>query len=455
MPKRPLEPLKFIDLFAGCGGFSLGLVQAGLTGVFAVEKAADAFKTFEANFLHGPHEWRFEWPEWLPREALDINKLMKDEELRRKLARLQGSIDVIAGGPPCQGFSFAGRRNSRDPRNQLFRRYVEMVDLLKPRAVLVENVPGMSIAHGIGDARKWSGGRRQSFYDRLKRELDRVGYFAEGEVHLASAFGVPQLRPRLFVIGLRKDVAGGRAEAVKDFLHKLDKARTALLRSSGLTNEVTAEAALSDLVAEGVELQDCEDHESPKGFKEIRYREPEDKTPYQRLMRRGMRKGEQMDSLRLARHRPDVRERIALIIENYPKGVSLNDKARAVLGLTKHRTCAMREDRPSPTLTTLPDDLFHYCEPRILTVREMARLQSFPDRFKFRGKYTTGGDRRKFDCPRYTQVGNAVPPLVARALGTALMKVLSTPLVRQGGVERTSPSPAGVVAAGSTEGGKQ
>jgi DNA (cytosine-5)-methyltransferase 1 len=425
MPKRLSSSLKFIDLFAGCGGFSLGLVQAGLTGVFAVEKAADAFRTFESNFLLGPEEWRFHWPEWLPREALDINKFMKDEELRGRLARLRGSIDVIAGGPPCQGFSFAGRRNSRDPRNQLFRRYVEIVELLQPRAVIVENVPGMRVAHGIGDARTRREGRRQSFYDRLKRELERVGYFAEGEVHLASAFGVPQLRPRLFVIGLHKDVAGGRADAIKQFLLQLDKSRRALLRSSRLMNEVPAEEALSDLVTEGIELQDCVDPESPKGFKEIRYREPENKTPYQELMRRGMRAGEQMDSLRLARHTPEVRERIAFIIENYPKGVSLNDRARALLGLTKHRTCVMREDRPSPTLTTLPDDLFHYREPRILTVREMARLQSFPDRFTFRGKFTTGGDRRKLACPRYSQVGNAVPPLVARAIGMALRRFLA------------------------------
>jgi DNA (cytosine-5)-methyltransferase 1 len=82
--------------------------------------------------------------------------------------------------------------------------------------------------------------------------------------------------------------------------------------------------------------------------------------------------------------------------------------------------------KPSHTLTTLPDDLLHYSEPRILTVRELARLQSFPDWFEFRGKYTTGGKRRRHECPRYTQVGNAVPPLVAQALGNVLMETLET-----------------------------
>src|SRR3546814_425596 len=80
--------------------------------------------------------------------------------------------------------------------------------------------------------------------------------------------------------------------------------------------------------------------------------------------------------------------------------------------------------RSAPTITTLPDDVLHYSEPRILTVRESARLQSFPDWFQFKGKFTTGGDRRTRECPRYTQVGNAVPPHLARAIGTAISRAL-------------------------------
>jgi DNA (cytosine-5)-methyltransferase 1 len=148
-------------------------------------------------------------------------------------------------------------------------------------------------------------------------------------------------------------------------------------------------------------------------------------TSYQRLMHDGVAAGTPMDSMRLARHTPAVRERFRHILDTYPRGTSLNEAARAELGLSKHRICAMKPTDPAPTLTTLPDDLLHYSEPRILTVREMARLQSFPDWFHFRGKYTTGGERRKRDCPRYTQVGNAVPPLMARAIGMGVVAILA------------------------------
>jgi DNA (cytosine-5)-methyltransferase 1 len=102
--------------------------------------------------------------------------------------------------------------------------------------------------------------------------------------------------------------------------------------------------------------------------------------------------------------------------------VNLSDDDRMLLGMLKRRTVPMSPTQPAPTLTTLPDDILHYCDPRILTVRECARLQSFPDWFGFKGKYTTGGDRRRFDCPRYTQVGNAVPPLLARAIGIGILE---------------------------------
>jgi DNA (cytosine-5)-methyltransferase 1 len=102
----------------------------------------------------------------------------------------------------------------------------------------------------------------------------------------------------------------------------------------------------------------------------------------------------------------------------------MDDESRKTYGLKKHRIYPMASGEPAPTVTTLPDDILHYCEPRILTVRETARLQSFPDWFKFKGKFTTGGDRRTKECPRYTQVGNAVPPYLARAIGVAVSNLL-------------------------------
>jgi DNA (cytosine-5)-methyltransferase 1 len=126
------------------------------------------------------------------------------------------------------------------------------------------------------------------------------------------------------------------------------------------------------------------------------------------------------NSLRLPRHRPATAERFKKILETSQRGRCLTPTARQALGLRKHTFTPLAADQPSPTVTTLPDDILHYAEPRILTVRELARLQSFPDWFSFKGKYTTGGPLRKKDCPRYTQVGNAVPPLVAEAIGKTL-----------------------------------
>ena len=103
----------------------------------------------------------------------------------------------------------------------------------------------------------------------------------------------------------------------------------------------------------------------------------------------------------------------------------MSDHDRDRFGLLKHRVYPMSSNVPAPTITTLPDDVVHYSDPRILTVRESARLQSFPDWFEFGGKFTTGGNRRKQECPRYTQVGNAVPPLLARAIGSGISATLA------------------------------
>lgn len=121
----------------------------------------------------------------------------------------------------------------------------------------------------------------------------------------------------------------------------------------------------------------------------------------------------------------------------------MDESSRQSYGLKKHRIFPMAPGEPAPTITTLPDDVLHYAEPRILTVRESARLQSFPDWFVFKGKFTTGGDRRTKECPRYTQVGNAVPPLLARAIGSALHMLLEEVVV----TKRVFGSPAAIAAA--------
>lgn len=426
--------MRFIDLFAGCGGLSLGLSWAGAQGLFAVERDLMAFETFKANFLDNPQGpvGRFEWPAWLEQRAWSI-----DEMLAHHSGELEslgpGAIDLIAGGPPCQGFSFAGRRNADDPRNLLFTRYLEVVRIIRPTAVLLENVPGMAVAHGVAklDESRIRRGVSGSYFEVLARELNALGYDVEGRIIDASRFGVPQKRTRLIVVGLLRERchqqhAGNCASLV---FARLEAQRDQFLRDFGLAAPVSAQEAIGDLTLLRRDgrgfwpLQACEDPASPAGFLELSYDGRRSKTAYQRLMRSGA-PVTGMDSMRLPRHSDEVKSRFRQIIRTCRQGVRMNDRDRASFKLKKHRIYPMSANNPAPTVTTLPDDILHYCDPRILTVREYARLQSFPDWFKFKGKYTTGGDRRTRECPRYTQAGNAVPPLLGLAIGKALRAVL-------------------------------
>lgn len=417
-----MSAYKFVDLFSGCGGLSLGLAMAGLDGQFAVERDAMAFETFAANFLSDRTLpiGKFAWPGWLEKRAWPIDELLTQH--LGQLKKLKGSVEVLAGGPPCQGFSFAGRRNEADPRNQLFEKYVEVVRAIKPSALVLENVPGMKVAHSKKNTLGNGGdASAESYYEKLKRGLEDIGYEVHGELVNAARFGVPQKRNRLIVIGLRKGIAVALDGGVKQAFKLLESMRAAQLKDLGLPELVPVCEALSDLTTKWHSKKPCVDPYSPGGFQEIVYDKPSSK--YQKLMHKGCRK-DAMDSMRLARHGDEVRERFAKILKECPRGVRMNDANREQYSTKKHRIYPMDPWEPAPTITTLPDDVLHYSEPRILTVRESARLQSFPDWFQFRGKFTTGGDRRMKECPRYTQVGNAVPPLLARAIGLTIRAVL-------------------------------
>jgi DNA (cytosine-5)-methyltransferase 1 len=162
------------------------------------------------------------------------------------------------------------------------------------------------------------------------------------------------------------------------------------------------------------------------GFEEIAYGAA--RTSYQVVMRDGH-VGAPSD-LRLARHRPEIRERFASIIracrEDGRLNTTISSDVRKAHGLKKMAIRVLDPLSAAPTITSLPDDLLHYSEPRTLTVRENARLQTFPDWFAFRGKYTTGGDRRRREVPRFTQVANAVPPLLAEQIGSVLLRLASS-----------------------------
>lgn len=418
-----MQPRKFVDLFAGCGGFSLGLSMAGLRGLFSIERDPMAFETFAHNFVRSGSrdESRFDWPDWLETRAWGIDEALDNH--KAELESLRGSVDVLAGGPPCQGFSFAGRRIEDDPRNRLFEKYVEVVEAVQPAALILENVPGMRVVHKssfVSHSHERAKPSRKSFYEKLTESLEEKGYEVRGMLLDASRFGVPQRRSRLIAIGLKRDLAKWLDGGIDRAFDLVEIARTQQLCDLGLGEVVSASDAISDLEIAERSLVPCVDDQSPKGYVEVR---PDiARTTYQRLMREGAIGAP--NSLRLARHRADVQDRFSRILSECRKGVRMDDAARLGFGLRKHRIYPMSPTEPAPTITTLPDDVLHYSEPRILTVRESARLQSFPDWFEFKGKFTTGGDRRTRECPRYTQVGNAVPPFLARAIGQAILMAL-------------------------------
>jgi DNA (cytosine-5)-methyltransferase 1 len=357
------------------------------------------------------------------------------DDFRDELIGLRGRVKLVAGGPPCQGFSFAGKRCEDDPRNQLFRHHLEIVDPVKPSIVLMENVQGIDISFKVPNGKNATAGTRRSYAARIKAALEAHGYRVVQGVLRAADFGVPQLRPRYFTFGFAVDMVGDCAPKMVDLV----RSRSASFRERlGLPvgRDVTLAEAISDLLTLDKTLVDCEDADSPDGFKEALYDGP--KSAYQELMHGDM-NGRRMDSMRLVNHRPDTVARFRLIQETCRRGVQISPADRERLGIRKSALTPLSGNMPSHTITTLPDDLLHYCEPRVHTVREQARIQSFPDWFEFRGKYTTGGTQRTKECPRYTQVGNAVPPLLAQAVGEVLIDLLKEidpdPPARRGGEE--------------------
>ena len=409
---------KFIDLFAGCGGLSLGLMLAGWKGLFAVERDSIAYATLAFNLIDGDSTCplTYEWPDWLKKTPIEISQFINDHS--EQLHKLRGEVEIIAGGPPCQGFSMAGKRKSNDPRNELFKHYVELVKIIQPRFLLLENVKGISVAFrkSIDDH---APNRQASipFSEQIKKSLQVEGYEVFTKLIRAMDVGVPQFRPRYIMLAVRSDLLSMKPDF--DPFHDFEDQRRAFLKAKGLPLEppVTVRQAISDLEMSGSKLIECID--SP-GFKQITYTYP--RTVYQRLMH-GQMNGTAPNSLRLANHRDDTRKRFKQIISTCRQGVGMSASDRERFGMKKQCLVPLDGDQPSHTLTTLPDDFLHYSEPRILTVREYARLQSFPDWYEFRGKYTTGGERRLKECPRYTQAGNAVPPFLAEIIGNILKKL--------------------------------
>jgi DNA (cytosine-5)-methyltransferase 1 len=399
-----MENFTYIDLFSGCGGLALGLHNAGWKGLFAVEKSSDAFETLQYNQID--KNQNFNWPNWLEKKNHDINEVIENHE--ENLIALRGKIKLIAGGPPCQGFSMAGRRKEKDDRNKLIDSYIKFVELVQPEILFFENVKGFTIGFKKGNKR----GEAYSTY--VVNKLENLGYNVSGTIVDFSAYGVPQKRQRFILVGTKK----GKAE---NFFEAIKNNRAKFFKDKKLTKDKTSLSdAISDLLQSNGEV------ESPdtKRFNAGLY--SKSKSNYQRLMRNGKSLTNKVaDSHRFAKHKKETVEKFQYILNNAVPNKSINDELRKKYNLKKHTVVPLCQNSCTPTLTTLPDDYIHYCEPRILTVREYARVQSFPDSYEFKGKYTTGGERRKVDVPRYSQIGNAIPPLFAEQAGIILKGMIN------------------------------
>ena len=400
----------FIDAFAGCGGLSLGLMRAGWRGLLAIEKDPFAFETLSANFLSEGSRFSYDWPARIARQPWDIRELLSTRA--QELADLECQVDLLAGGPPCQGFSHAGRRDARDSRNFLFEAYLQLVARVQPRLVLLENVLGFK-----HDFRGSDDPAVTNFAAALAEGLSG-DYDLATAVLWANDYGVPQARPRFFLVGARRE--NGNTSLVAAFFRDLETAAAPFLLTRKMPRRPTARGALSDL--ESIRNGTIPSPDS-KGFEAIRYLRP--RNSYQRAMRDGHEGAP--TGTRLARHRPHIGQRFqALIRYSQQDGhrITVPANIRTAHGLRKATVRVLDPRRPAPTITSLPDDLLHYSEPRTLTVRETARLQSFPDWFVFKGNYTTGGTQRRRQVPQFTQVANAIPPLLAEQLGLQLLRLL-------------------------------
>ncbi|ARD97631.1 cytosine-specific methyltransferase [Lactococcus piscium] len=352
-----------IDLFSGAGGLSQGFVQAGYNVLAGIDFDDAALKTYAHNIKGA--------------KALKED-LFNEEESIKDIEDALGNqeVDVIIAGPPCQGFSLTGARDINDSRNKLYVAVVHAVQHFQPKAFLIENVPGM--------ATLYKGAVKQ----QIINTFEDMGYAVSvtEKPLLAADYGVPQFRKRMFFVGFRKDLGYDYFEFPTPYLEP--------------EQYIGTEAAISDLPSLTEDL----------GENVMNYSCPPE-SAYQRLMRRN---SDVIFNHVGTKHTEEVQ----WVISQVPEGGNHKDLPPGVGESRKFNEAWTRyhSKRPSKTIDTGHRNHFHYKWNRVPTVRENARLQSFPDNFEFLGTKTQ----------QNKQVGNAVPPLLAQAIGEKMLSHLGT-----------------------------
>ena len=424
--RRRIEPGErlplptFVDLFAGCGGLSLGLERAGFEPIFVNELDANAMQTYLANR-------RARHPHLASKMAHDIIEVTGNpdilrataEQLRRDAGARTGhaDVDLVVGGPPCQGYSrighrrtFVGLRKADIPSNHLYEEMAKFIEVVRPRAFLFENVRGVMSG-------RWtpSGSPGEIWADVQARFRNIAGYDVRATLVYAREYGVPQNRPRVLMVGIRSDLGwrperGGVAEGLLP------------LPTNGAPDPIDF---LGDLVdPEYSEKRATTTYPGPATSETQRWYRADP------LTLEVAPEGAALTEHEYSRHSLRIVEKFQWMIDHEGQ-IRSEDRTKKFAQHVLPRTWGSAG--PTITATSIPDDYVHFSQPRILTVREWARLQTFPDWYQFAGKRTTGGRRRagdpdagdwSRDVPKYTQIGNAVPVLLAEAVGRHLRELI-------------------------------
>lgn len=532
--------LQHIELFAGCGGMSLGLEAAGFDLYMANELSPMAAETFAYNLL-GENLANKASQKCAPENVLWIKSLYSKDDLQSRLREnpltfskgrycdlepntdlekklvvgnidhflayldknkkvcsilKKKNIDLLSGGPPCQGFSLAGKRIKDDYKNVLPLSFAKFAELIQPKVVLLENVKGIISPFQTED------GINHYAWIEVTKAFSLSGYVPVCMLLNSKFFGIPQNRPRFILFAFRKDVF----EKLKSRKTNSDKINSILLNSLLFYNKVhnkksqldsikltdiplydiesdpdffdgkllpkiqtnntrflSAAAAIGDITSTSrkyrlentrgvyssylsnlfkpkyeLTVEELQNHEQRKHSYKVKARF----RLYQALNKlNGLRNdaikvisGKCFDEETFEKVYKALKEEALLIesdktdIFDHPKNLNSFKEYLKKIESKKHSQRAIKSNEPAPAQMTIPDDLCHYSisELRTLTVREMARFQSFPDWFVFRSKTTTGGQQRSFEVPQYTQVGNAVPPILAYELGKTIYKLLKS-----------------------------
>lgn len=523
--------MNYIELFAGCGGLSLGLKSVGFKLVMANELSPMAAESYALNFFNEDLTEQADKQLPLVRRTLWLSSQYSLRDLKRRLredprtypklgmgysdiapdgSNLAGSllvgdivefntwlaqkkkvaaeirkgfgagtVDLLSGGPPCQSFSMAGLREKNADKNSLPWEFAKFAQMVQPKLVLLENVTGI-----LRPFRDQTGNSYYAWFE-LAKAFTRIGYVPLC-LHINAKFaGVPQNRPRFILLGIRRDFLKALTPSFNaseqllfqqplEFFNKTKDGTDAELGS--LTYRDIARPAdfqlfrtsfLKPLVAQGrsfVTVSDAIDDLRSESSSAPKFSNRLTKTFSKVLLSRARKNHELRSNNELVRRRFRLYQILQQVdnatrkqVLNVLKGqlqelddsdwknlahfdflvesgkfVRFKTKEEFLAFLNRHQTKkqtqkALLADHPAPAALSIPDDACHYHhdEQRTLTVREMARIQSFPDTFEFRSKITTGGQMRSFEVPQYTQVGNAVPPLLGRALGLAIADLLS------------------------------